>query len=71
MYPYLEINNTCIQCDNCKLVCPESSIFSDEDSYAIDSWSCTLCNICVAICPIDCIKLVTPNDLDYASQRSS
>jgi formate hydrogenlyase subunit 6/NADH:ubiquinone oxidoreductase subunit I len=57
MLPHLEITSTCIACDNCKIICPEFSISSYDNHYFIDTWSCTLCHICVEICPVDAIKL--------------
>ena len=59
MIPKLEINNLCISCDNCRLLCPEDSIFKMANSYIIETWSCTLCQICIEICPVDCIKFIT------------
>lgn len=56
MITKLEINKTCISCDACRMVCPEKSIVTDGTEYAIDNWSCTLCGLCIEICPIDCIK---------------
>ncbi len=58
MIPVLEINNRCISCDNCRLICPENSIMITNKKYFIETWSCTLCNLCVLICPVDCIKLI-------------
>ncbi|PIK14260.1 4Fe-4S dicluster-binding protein [Halobacteriovorax sp. JY17] len=58
MKPELEINNRCISCDNCRLICPEKAIIKFKDTYAIDTWSCTLCSICIEVCPVDCIKIV-------------
>ncbi len=52
----LEISPVCIACDNCKSVCPERAIVTNGTEYFIEKWSCTLCGLCVEVCPIDCIK---------------
>ena len=57
MIKRLEVIKTCISCDACRLICPEDSIITNGKDYAIDSWSCTLCGICIEVCPVDCIKL--------------
>ncbi len=58
MIPYLEINSLCIACDNCRLICPENAVLKSGQTYAIDTWACTLCTACQEVCPIDCIKLI-------------
>lgn len=58
MMPQLQINARCISCDNCRLLCPEDAIVTDGRDYSIENWSCTLCGICLEVCPIDCIKEV-------------
>jgi electron transport complex protein RnfB len=58
---YLEISSICIACDNCRLVCPEKAVISNGTDYAIDSWSCTLCGLCIEACPVDCIKETKAN----------
>ncbi|MCO4794668.1 MAG: 4Fe-4S binding protein [Bacteriovoracaceae bacterium] len=57
MIPKLEIGSLCIECDNCRLVCPENAILKHLNTYAIEPWACTLCNLCVEACPVDCIKM--------------
>ncbi len=52
----LEITGLCISCDNCRLICPEHAVITDGKEYFIDSWSCTLCGLCIEACPMDCIK---------------
>ena len=53
---FLEITSRCIGCDNCRLICPENSIFKNKDEYIIETWSCTFCNACTLVCPVECIK---------------
>lgn len=64
MKPKLEINNTCIHCDNCRLICPENSVLKSAESYRIESWSCTLCQLCIEVCPADSIKFYDVNESD-------
>lgn len=63
MLPQLNIGSTCISCDHCRLVCPESAIYVVDKKYEIDHWSCTLCNICVELCPAACIKMTEADSL--------
>lgn len=62
MLPTLQILATCIKCDNCRLICPEDAVIYHEDSYEIDTWSCTLCNLCVEVCPDNHIKRIYPKE---------
>ncbi|MBT4937309.1 4Fe-4S binding protein [Candidatus Peregrinibacteria bacterium] len=59
--PHLEISNRCIQCDNCRLICPDNAIIMHNQEYYISVHACTLCMICTEICPTDCIKQRTPS----------
>ena len=52
----LEISPICVACDNCRIICPENAVVSDGTIYHIDAWSCTLCGLCLELCPVDCIK---------------
>ncbi|MBH48004.1 MAG: hypothetical protein CME71_07510 [Halobacteriovorax sp.] len=62
MLPHLEINSTCIDCDNCRAVCPEGAVLkAEQNGYVIETFSCTLCGLCLEVCPVDCIKLITPS----------
>lgn len=64
MTPVLSINNLCISCDVCRLICPENSILKRGQKYTIESWSCTLCGICKEICPVDAIKITENSYLE-------
>lgn len=57
MLEKLEINNTCIPCDSCRMICPENAIITDGANFEIDSWSCTNCGLCIEVCPVDAIKI--------------
>ena len=57
---FLEISSICISCDNCRLICPESAVITDGVTYSVDPWSCTLCSLCIEVCPVDCIKESKP-----------
>jgi pyruvate ferredoxin oxidoreductase delta subunit len=59
MVPYLEINNLCVSCDYCKLICPEKAILSSGGKYYVETWACSLCELCMEVCPVDAIKLVS------------
>lgn len=56
MLEKLEINNTCISCDTCRILCPEKSIYTNGTDYAIDADRCIHCGICMQICPTNSIK---------------
>jgi Pyruvate/2-oxoacid:ferredoxin oxidoreductase delta subunit len=57
MFEKLEINNMCIACDSCRVICPENSIITNGTKYGIDQWSCSGCGICIEACPTDAIKI--------------
>lgn len=52
----LEISSICVSCDDCRLICPENAVISDGKLYSVDPWSCTLCGLCIEVCPVECIK---------------
>ncbi|PIP93010.1 MAG: ferredoxin [Bdellovibrio sp. CG12_big_fil_rev_8_21_14_0_65_39_13] len=64
---YLNINTKCISCDNCRLICPELAILKDNQKYIIDSQTCTLCGLCIQVCPTEAIEF---QDLDIDSSIS-
>ncbi len=62
MFEKIEINNTCVSCDTCRIICPENAILTDGKTYVIDNWSCSKCGLCKYICPVDSIKLKEVRD---------
>lgn len=69
MTPVLSINNLCISCDVCRLLCPESSVIKYGQKYTIESWSCTLCGVCKEVCPVNAIKLSHVEDYDDSERE--
>lgn len=53
----LEIDKNCIKCHSCFSICPEKSVIFNNQTYAIDEWSCTLCGFCIESCPTQSISL--------------
>ncbi len=51
----------CIECDNCLIFCPDSSVYIKKNGqfgYEIDYDYCKGCGICYVECPRACIKMV-------------
>lgn len=56
MLDSLKINNNCVNCDLCRIVCPENAVKHINSSYAINSDHCTHCGLCILVCPVDAIE---------------
>ncbi len=48
----------CIQCDLCRMFCPDACVFVDGEDYQIDYGFCKGCGICANECPKDAIEMV-------------
>lgn len=49
----------CIQCLQCWLYCPDSSIVTrDQQVTGVDYDHCKGCGVCAAVCPADAIEMV-------------
>lgn len=59
MLEKLEINNSCVPCGSCADICPEDTVFSSRDEFAIDNSFCTNCGLCIEVCPVNAIKIST------------
>ena len=59
------IDVSCINCDMCVPECPNEAISMGVKHYEVDPQLCTECvgyydkPTCIAVCPLDCIELVT------------
>ena len=58
----LEITTRCVKCDNCRLICPEGAVNIHDQEFLIESWSCTLCGLCIEVCPTEAIQLSIRED---------
>lgn len=64
----LKITKTCIGCGSCEALCPQQSIICKNKKYVIDTWSCSLCELCISVCPADSIKI---EDLESTENNNS
>jgi ferredoxin len=46
------INNQCVGCHVCKVLCPQKAIFFGERKMVIDQDKCIQCGTCYNECPI-------------------
>ena len=51
-------SNACIGCKKCEKGCPQGAITVQNNLATIDYSKCDGCGICVANCPVHCIKTV-------------
>lgn len=54
---------TCIECDRCRLYCPDASLFaagSGVKGFLADAEHCKGCAVCAASCPRDVLRMGTP-----------
>ena len=53
-----QITGPCINCGECKSVCPVGAIKQGKTRYYIEEIVCIDCGKCEAVCPFGCPKLV-------------
>lgn len=59
MSSQIEMGRLCVGCDSCVLICPQNAILKVKNDLSIETWSCTLCNLCIEVCPVENIKMVS------------
>lgn len=53
------IEDVCIGCTKCILVCPVDAIVGiQKRMHTVISSECTGCELCIPACPVDCIELI-------------
>jgi ferredoxin len=63
--PY-RITSYCTYCGECEGVCPRGAILREENQFQVDNDLCDECAgdpKCVTVCPEDCIKKVSLEEL--------
>lgn len=51
-------NEKCVKCMMCYLVCPEGTVYKDNDKLTIDYDFCKGCGICVKECKPKAMKMI-------------
>lgn len=46
----------CIQCNQCREICPMEAIHNLFGDVQIDTAHCVQCRLCLSVCPVDAIK---------------
>jgi Na+-translocating ferredoxin:NAD+ oxidoreductase subunit B len=73
------VEDACIGCMKCILVCPVDAIIGqNKRMHTVIAAECTGCELCIPACPVDCITLlpdpagrlqITPDAADHARRR--
>ncbi len=50
------IDDSCLRCNACVVVCPEEAIKEGDPKYEIIVDKCTSCGKCEPVCPVKAIK---------------
>ena len=53
----IKISNKCQKSNVCEVFCPEDAFFSIQKKLFVDDFKCTLCGICLDVCPSDAITI--------------
>ncbi len=51
------INDACILCGNCEIVCPNDAIVFANERYVIREEACNACANCAVECPVESITM--------------
>ncbi|MBN2740844.1 MAG: NAD-dependent dihydropyrimidine dehydrogenase subunit PreA [Rhodobacteraceae bacterium] len=55
------VQDDCIKCGRCFAACEDTShqaiTMSDDRTFTVKDEECVACNLCVEVCPVDCIEM--------------
>ena len=51
-------SESCKACGICEEVCPDNSVYEEDEIYCIDYDYCKGCGLCAYECPTDAIEMV-------------
>jgi len=55
------VQDDCIKCGRCFAACEDTShqaiAMSDDRTFTVKDEECVACNLCVEVCPVDCIEM--------------
>ena len=56
------VQDDCIKCGRCFAACEDTShqaiAMSEDRTFTVKDEECVACNLCVEVCPVDCIEMV-------------
>ena len=55
--PVIDLKS-CKACGICEEVCPDNSVYEEDETYCIDYDYCKGCGLCAYECPTDAIEMV-------------
>jgi pyruvate ferredoxin oxidoreductase delta subunit len=55
--PVIDLES-CKSCGICEEVCPDNSVYEEDEIYCIDYDYCKGCGLCAYECPTDAIEMV-------------
>ena len=53
----IKISKNCNHSETCRVFCEENAIVKVGDQFIVDAFSCSLCGICLEVCPSSSISL--------------
>ena len=65
-----KIDDTCIFCSTCAMLCPKECIALGYEHYEIDQSECLRCGICARSCPVQAIRQIEDGKKAFAEWKA-